>query len=195
MNPFRIESPHLVLEPFRPIYNKDAIVDFANDIFDILHDNKVVVESPDKKIVEFSQAIAWVENAIIGYQLKQSHTYYIKVKSLDKVVGFINVLLFNSFPSGKQRFYETQWPQFVGCCEIEYYLNSEFWGQKIMSNSIKSVTDSILLQNIPGVSASVLSTNKKSIQVLKNAGFTQLGLLPQPNGQTYSHQMKAKARS
>jgi RimJ/RimL family protein N-acetyltransferase len=63
---------------------------------------------------------------------------------------------------------------------LGYWLGEAYWGQGIMSQAVKLVTEYAFKNlDIIRIQAGVLSNNPKSMRVLEKTGFTKEGILKQ----------------
>ena len=64
--------------------------------------------------------------------------------------------------------------------EISYDLDPKYWGQGIMTNSIKAISDFCLkMMKVQRIQATVAVDNISSIKVLEKAGFVNEGIMKQ----------------
>lgn len=97
------------------------------------------------------------------FSLKRSVYWAIALKGSDKMIGTVG---FNQISFNNAR------------ADISYDLNPDFWGQGIMTKSIKAILK--YAKNtafIIRVQATVVTTNERSIKLLENLAFKKEGLL------------------
>lgn len=133
---------------------------------------------------------SWLSLVAISTIVNQGQTYSITWKKTGQIIGLIEVVFYERFSDNKKSFLDQSIPALRGSCEVEYWLNSNFWGNRIMSTILTHFTNNLLKFGALGVIAQVYTNNIASAKVLKRAGFTEIALNPQPNGLTYSFQLK-----
>lgn len=124
--PFRLESTYLITEPLSHKIDYASSDRFVEEVFEIFNDYHVIKEHPEKKHNSLEATKEWIGKAVLGNLIGTSQTSFTRLKENNRVIGIVEVVLFEAFPKGKQKFYKKEWPNFKGCCEIEYWLNSDF---------------------------------------------------------------------
>ena len=184
---FVIDSPNLLVAPINAGSPVDENSKFIRDIYELFSDPLVVGDYPEKALIGIEEAEGWVSAVMINAITKSGQTYFILEKEVNKVIGIIDVIFFNRIGEDRQRVYRSSFQFLEGCCEIEYWLHSDYWNKGIMTAVLHHFTNGLLKAGAVGVVASVLDTNEPSLRVLEKIGYKYVTSLVQNNGKVFVH--------
>jgi ribosomal-protein-alanine N-acetyltransferase len=137
--------------------------DIANQIFQLLSDEKTTHFIPEKKLLSLEAAHLWLQQTVLNFHTGRSYTHFITEKKTGKLAGIIDVLS----PELTQQHYRlTDYPYF-----IEFYLMRNAQNRLLMSNLLPEVIANLRNQGIQSIAAVVNRKNSASMRVLEKSGF------------------------
>lgn len=150
-----IETDRLLLRKFK--------INDVNDMFEWLGDEDVVKEFTFPVHEDISTTQKILEKWIRSYEVKDYFNWAITLKDSGKVIGNLAAIQIN-------REHDR--------CEIYYALNRKYWGQGLMTESVKSIVEYLLISaGMNRVEAKCDTLNPASGKVLEKAGMIYEGLL------------------
>lgn len=160
--PVSFENDNLLIHPLRPedLNRYDEIV---NDIYEILSDDVTLKFLPSKRLNNISKAEVFFNNMIINYHSNRNYIHFITEKKSSKVVGLIDLIS----PTVAMEHYDIEHYPFF----IEFYLNSNYCGNSIMSDILLPIVNLILAQDILSIGAIVNRKNTAARKVLEKSKF------------------------
>ena len=149
-----------------PLRDKDLTKpnNIADDLFEILNDSENTRFIAEKRIDSKEALGNLIFGFMMGYQEQISYAHFLTLKSIDKVIGVVNVIS----PERIEETYNIKDKWF-----IEYYLNKKYWNKGIMSGAIEAIISTLRGQGIDNISAICEKGNLASIKILKKCGFNE----------------------
>ncbi|MFA6083547.1 GNAT family N-acetyltransferase [Mucilaginibacter sp.] len=160
--PVIFEDKNWLIHPFRA-GDFERFNALADQVFQILSDEKTLRFIPEKRLTSLEDAHTWLQKSILNFHTGRSYLHFISDKNTGKLAGMIDIL---SPGFIKQYYTLNDYPYF-----LEFYLISSAQGRLLMSNLLPEVVLSLRNQGILNVAAVTNRKNSASKRVLEKAGF------------------------
>jgi len=156
------EDKNWLIHPFRA-EDFDRFDQMAQQVFQLLSDEKTICFIPEKKLLSLEDANLWLQKAVLNYYTGRSYIHFITEKNTGKLTGIIDIL---SPKFAKEYYTLNDYPYF-----IEFYLAGNAQGRLLMSNLLPEVILKLRNQGIFLIAAVINRKNIASKRVLEKAGF------------------------
>jgi len=161
--PIQIESKDIAI---RPLLNKDfeKFDDIHNDILELFSCEETTKYMTHLRTNSIDRIISTVISIIGKHQRRETLFHFIFDKNKDnKIIGYFQIMP-PQFVKEKYRLKQYNWM-------IEYMLNKNYWGKKIMTGILQAMLIKIVEQGVIPISAMVMKNNHASIRLLEKSFF------------------------
>jgi len=177
MKPLIVNFTNYKLAPLPS--DASSVITIQEGVKNIFQDEDVLKFHPERRLNTDNQVMYHLMETVTGYDNATRYDVFLTDKTRNECIAEIDIITNKGLLKYYPFFNEItkQHPEYKGTWLIEYYLDSRYWNNGMMSILIKKVINHIFENGVKCISAVTNKDNVASERVLIKSGFQRSGML------------------